>query len=214
MTRMILWDWDGTLVDSFETIRQAYNAARTAFDLPPWTLEETHQNVAKSGRDTFPAMFGDNAAAAERIFYETYNDLAPTTVKPKQGREVLLKALHVAGIPQGVVSNKRGDILRKECAALGWHDFFIALVGAGDATADKPDAAPVKLAISQMGMPLSGKSVYIGDGPIDAHTAQSVDIQAILLEGETHTKTALEAETGNVRVVKFEELTHLLFQER
>lgn len=208
--RAIFWDWDGTLVDSFETIRQAYNAARTAFGLTPWTLEEAHVNVAKSGRDTFPLMFGDNAAAASDIFYQTYHRLAPELVKPKPGRAALLGLLVQTGSVLAVVSNKRGDILRAEAAALGWDGYFAALVGAGDAATDKPTLAPMHLAATTAGVRLGEDIPYIGDAPIDAEAARNAGLSAILLAGETHSREALEAAANGGRVVNFRDLSHLL----
>ncbi|MBI1362833.1 MAG: HAD hydrolase-like protein [Proteobacteria bacterium] len=208
--RTIFWDWDGTLVDSFETIRQAYNAARSAFGLSSWSLEEAHANVAKSGRDTFPAMFGENAAAASDIFYSTYNRLAPELVKAKPGRAQLLRDLIDAGMMMAVVSNKRGDILRAEVKALGWEGYFVALVGSGDAATDKPSLAPMQLAASNAGVRLTADIPYIGDAPIDAEAAKIAGLSAVLLAGETHSREALSLAGEGVRVVNFRELPHLL----
>ena len=49
------------------------------------------------------------------------------------------------------MSNKVGNFLRAEVAHLGWADHFRAVIGAGDATADKPDPAPIHLALQQLG---------------------------------------------------------------
>jgi phosphoglycolate phosphatase len=208
----ILWDWDGTLVDSFETIRQAYNAARKAYGMEPWSLEETYRNVALSGRDAFPQMFGANADAALKIYYDTYNRLAPTLVRPKAGRADLLRRLAGSGLPMAVVSNKRGDLLRAECNGLGWAGFFKALVGAGDAATDKPTSAPMRLAAGQGGFSLRSTAVYIGDAPIDGETAANAGVSAILLAGETHAANDLEKLSFQKIIVNFNELEHLLIQ--
>lgn len=192
--KVIVWDWDGTLVDSFETIRQAYNAARTAFGLPAWSLEETHLNVALSGRDVFPKMFGENAEEASRIFYKTYEDMAAATVVAKTGRESLLKRTSDKGIQHVIVSNKRGDILRNECDALGWNPYFKAIIGAGDAEVDKPAAAPVTLAYKQANIVLDATHLMIGDTPVDGYTAKAAGIASILLAGETRKAAELQGE--------------------
>ena len=56
-----------------------------------------------------------------------------------------------AAWPQGVVSNKAGRYLRAEVTHLGWAPHFGAVVGAGDASADKPDPAPILLALDRLG---------------------------------------------------------------
>ncbi len=189
---VLVWDWDGTLVDSFETIRQAYNAARTTFGLSEWSIEDAYEHVALSGRDSFPKMFGDNAKAAEKIFYSTYESLAPNTICAKPQRQELLEAILVAGGVNLVVSNKRGDILRAECTSLGWDKYFKALVGAGDAATDKPSAAPVYLAYQQSEIALENNHFMIGDAPIDGETARAAGISSVLLYGETHSQEGLQ----------------------
>lgn len=184
--KVMLWDWDGTLVDSFPTIHEAYNKTRAHFGLEPWSYEETKKNIARSARDVFPEMFGGNAPEAEKLFYETYAQLAPTTVVAKKGREALLKDTAAKGMTHLLISNKRGDILRQECEALGWSEYFKAVIGAGDAAEDKPSAAPIQLAYERAKISQNPAHYYIGDAPIDGHTAKAARLKSLLLVGETH----------------------------
>lgn len=201
MKTPIIWDWDGTLVESHETIRQAYNAAFRAFGMPEWSIEDAKKLVSLSGRDSFPRWFGENAAAASNIFYQTYADLAPSTVKAKAGREQLLQSL--ADHPMAIISNKRGDILRAEVAALGWNKYFQALVGAGDAAKDKPNLAPYTLMQGHTGWG-AGQGVYVGDSPIDAAFAEACNLQAVLLPDETH--PAAELQPTGATLISFADL--------
>ena len=196
--KVILWDWDGTLVDSFPTIHEAHNLTRQAFGLTPWTLRETKENVARSARDVFPEMFGEHAAQAEKIFYESYAELAPQNVAMKSGREDFLQATQAAGFKHLLISNKRGDILRRECDGLGWTPFFAAIVGAGDAPEDKPSAAPVTMAYAQAGLRQKQSHCYVGDAPIDAHMASAASITSILLLDESHNREFLMPHCDNV----------------
>ena len=202
MSKVIVWDWDGTLVDSFETIRTAYNAARTKFGLPAWSLEETHINVALSGRDVFPKMFGENAEEASTIFYKTYEEMAAKTVVAKPDRGNMLERTSAMGIEHVIVSNKRGDILREECEALGWNSFFKAIVGAGDAVTDKPSPAPVTLAYEQANIKPDASHIMIGDTPVDGHTAKAAGIKGLLLSGETREAADLEGEADYIMEYK------------
>ena len=202
MNKVIVWDWDGTLVDSFETIRTAYNAARTKFGLPAWSLEETHINVALSGRDVFPKMFGENAEEASTIFYKTYEAMAAKTVVAKPDRGNMLERTSAMGIEHVIVSNKRGDILREECEALGWNSFFKAIVGAGDAVTDKPSPAPVTLAYKQANIKPDASHIMIGDTPVDGHTAKAAGIKGLLLSGETREAADLEGEADYIMEYK------------
>src|SRR3546814_11706620 len=67
----------------------------------------------------------------------------------------------------GVVSNKRGRLLRLEAAALGWDTYFESLVGANDASLDKPAPEVVDFALAGRGI-AGGPAVWIvGDTDID-----------------------------------------------
>ena len=185
-TDIILWDWDGTLVDSFPTLHKSFNVTRQEFGLSPWTFEEAKMNIAKSARDVFPEMFGKNAAAAEKLFYAAYADLAPQSVTAKAGRSEFLEETTQAGYQHLLISNKRGDILRQECEALGWNIYFKAIIGAGDAAEDKPSAAPVLMAYANARLAHKPEHFYVGDAPIDAHTARAAVLKSVLLVDETH----------------------------
>lgn len=191
-TKLIVWDWDGTLVDSFEVLRKAYNAARREYGMPEWTLEEAHANIALSGRESFPKMFGENADGAAKIFYDIYETEAPKSVVAKPERVALLDMLLEKGVKQVIVSNKRGDILRAECKALGWEHYFDAVIGAGDALIDKPAADPVYLAYNQAKVKVEANHLMIGDMPVDGQTAKAAGIKGLLLIGETQTRETLQ----------------------
>lgn len=204
MVKAILWDWDGTLVDSHETIRAAYNAARKAFDMPAMSSEEIKSHVSLSGREALPKMFGDRAEQASKIFYETYQKLAPKTVVAKPNRTEILRAIADAGYSQAVLSNKKGDILRKECQALGWQGYFTDCIGAGDTEKDKPEPHMYHLWSAKSHQPK--QTMYIGDAPIDAHFAYNCHVDCILLCDETHKREVLESvahETG-AKVMTFD----------
>ncbi|MBL8673183.1 MAG: HAD family hydrolase, partial [Alphaproteobacteria bacterium] len=63
--------------------------------------------------------------------------------------------------------NKRGDILRAEADHLGWTGYFGRLVGADDAARDKPDPAPVRLALAAGGLEPGPETWFVGDTGID-----------------------------------------------
>jgi phosphoglycolate phosphatase len=91
-----------------------------------------------------------------------------------------------AAFPQGVVSNKTGRFLRAEAAHLGWAPYFGAVVGAGDAPADKPDPAPVHLALRQLGCPAGREVWYLGDTALDMQTARAAGVMPVLVGDAAH----------------------------
>jgi phosphoglycolate phosphatase len=94
-----------------------------------------------------------------------------------------LAALKGAGIYLGVVSNKRGDLLRREADHLGWTPHFGRLVGAGDAVRDKPDPAPVAMALRPAGIAPGREVWFVGDTGIDMACARNAGCIPVLVGG-------------------------------
>jgi phosphoglycolate phosphatase len=181
----ILFDWDNTLVDGWAAIQAGLDAAFTAFDLPLWSREEVLANVRHSLRDSFPAIFGAEWERARDLFYAEVRARHLDVLKPMPGVAAMLE---VAGarLPLGVVSNKQGPLLRAEATHLGWVERFGAVIGAGDAAADKPDAAPILLALKRMGRSVSPTVWYVGDTALDMQAARAAGCVAVLLGDAAH----------------------------
>jgi phosphoglycolate phosphatase len=86
----------------------------------------------------------------------------------------------------GVVSNKAGNFLRAEVLHLGWGPHFGPIIGAGDARADKPDPAPILMALEQLGHPASRSVWYLGDTALDMVAARAAGVTAVLVGDAAH----------------------------
>lgn len=181
---VLLYDWDNTLVDGWAGITAALNAVFAAFDKPLWTVEDTRNRVRVSLRESFPVMFGDAWEQARDLFYGTLRDQHLDHVQPMPGAAEALRA--GARWPQGVVSNKAGDFLRREVVHLGWSGHFGPVIGAGDAVADKPDPAPIFLALQQLGCAPGPSVWYLGDTALDMQAARAAGVTAVLVGDAAH----------------------------
>lgn len=182
--RALLFDWDSTLVDNWGSIEQALNATLIAMGHEPWTTEETRARVRESMRESFPRLFGERWPEARKIFYDSYLARHLEFLRPLPGAAEMLAELSAAGICLGVVSNKTGPVLRKEAASLGWDAHFRRLVGAGDAVRDKPDPAPVALALDGTGIGPGPEVWFVGDTALDMACAVNACCLPVLLAGE------------------------------
>jgi phosphoglycolate phosphatase len=179
--RAVLFDWDNTLVDSWATIHHALNIVMTAMDMPEWSLAETKNRVRLSLRESFPRHFGARWEEARRIYLDAFQAIHLDRLAPLPGSVELLQALSARGIFLGVVSNKTGALLRREAEWLGWTPFFGSIVGAGDAAADKPAAAPALFALAASGI-AAGEAVWlVGDTAIDMQCAINAGCLPVLL---------------------------------
>jgi phosphoglycolate phosphatase len=179
----ILFDWDNTLVDGWAAIEAGLNDAFRAFGMREWSRDEVLANVRRSLRESFPEVFGAEWERARDIFYAGVKARHLEVLRPMPGAAEMLAGL--AG-PLAVVSNKQGPLLRAEAAHLGWTPRFGALVGAGDALADKPSAAPILLALEALRVPPSPAVWYVGDTALDMEAARAAGVTAVLLGDAAH----------------------------
>ncbi|WP_428488382.1 HAD family hydrolase [Rhodopila sp.] len=181
---VLLYDWDNTLVDGWAGIAAALNAVFAEFGHPLWTVDDTRHRLRVSLRESFPVMFGDRWEHARDLFYGVLTQEHLQHVSPMPGAEAVLTA--GAAWPQGVVSNKAGPFLRREVTHLGWDRFFACVIGAGDAAADKPDPAPIHLALRQMARVADRSVWYMGDTALDMRTARAAGVTAVMVGDALH----------------------------
>jgi phosphoglycolate phosphatase len=175
----ILFDWDNTLVDSWDLIFHSYNKTLVRFGLKPWKEDFAQKNMQHSGRESFPKLFGSKAEEAQAFFYKTFEENHLSALKPLPEVADLLDYLKERRIPMGIVSNKQGMILRKEVNHLGWQDYFGSVIGAGDARQDKPAADPALLALEGLKVSPSLDVWFVGDTPVDWMCATAAGCRSI-----------------------------------
>jgi phosphoglycolate phosphatase len=179
--RAIIFDWDNTLVDSWATIHEALNFLMRAMEKPEWSMAETRERVRLSLRESFPLHFGERWEEARGIYLDRFRAIHLERLNPLPGRETMLRRLAGEGIFLGIVSNKTGELLRREVAWLGWSGYFGSIVGAGDAPADKPAPEPVHLALAPSGIAAGAEVWFVGDTAVDMECAQNSGCIAVLL---------------------------------
>ncbi len=191
--RAILFDWDNTLIDSWAVIHECQNATLEAFGHKPWTLEQTRKRVRKSMRDSFPGLFGKDWEEAGEFFYRRFHEIHLEKLAPLSGAAEMLADLAGQGIYLGVVSNKKGKYLRREAVYLGWDGYFGKLVGALDAKADKPAAAPVHMALRGSGIEAGPEVWFAGDACVDLECAVNSGCIPVLVRGNAPGETEFGA---------------------
>jgi phosphoglycolate phosphatase len=179
--RALLFDWDNTLVDSWPTIHEALNTTLAAMGHAPWTLDESKERVRLSLRDSFPTLFKERWEEARQLYLDAFRAVHLDRLRALPGVVELLDHLKGEDLYLAVVSNKTGSILRREADRLGWTGYFRRLVGATDAAADKPDAAPVAMALGG-GEIAAGPDVwFVGDTAVDMQCAINSGCVPVLL---------------------------------
>lgn len=174
-------DWDTTLVDNWDVITRAMNTALTELGREPWSRTQVIESATHSARNRFPAIFGDRWPEAREIFYRIFETYHLSDIRPLPGAPETIRFFQERSIPLAVVSNKRGTSLRAEVDAIGWGNSFATVIGAGDASQDKPSPAPAELALSHLGMQPDIDIWFVGDTEVDVACAQGAGLSSVLV---------------------------------
>ncbi len=174
----ILFDLDGTVIDSVALIRESHrHAVRTVLgvDLPDETL------VAMVGRPLIDQMREFSVERADELLqvYREWNHAnTAALLRGYDGIETLLQELRDVGRRLGVVTSKSGPTVQLAFDVLPLEHYFDVVVVAEDTDEHKPGAAPVLFALDKLGAVVSG-ACYVGDAPFDVQAAQAAGVAAI-----------------------------------
>lgn len=184
---LIIFDWDGTLVDSFDLLYAAHNHVRRAMDLTPWSEDEARHYIRASAREIYPEIYGDSCDDAIKLLYNFVEQHHIAKLAAMPSAKELLSFIHnETSIPMAVVSNKNQHYLEREIASLKWYNYFSCIVGAGRAERDKPSSAPIdflfnKLESSGIPAPDNNKVWFVGDTETDMICAQAAHITPVFI---------------------------------
>jgi len=177
---LVIWDWDGTLVNTAPIIYEAHNYVRVAMGFDAWSESEFKEISYYSTDEIYPKLYGENVDDAKRILYDFFDRYDPVNTPFLNGSHDVVSYLSSHDVPMVIVSNKQDHVLQKELAVASFRDGFLSAVGAGAASKDKPHADPVLLAIEKAGISNDLEHVwFIGDTQTDVDCARSLDFSVV-----------------------------------
>ena len=202
----VLFDWDGTLLDSYHADCSAYLAMFREMGIP-WGIEELTKHYSPNWYAVYraaglPRRCWDDADAAWRRQYATHK---PSLIKGVPRILTRLKRRHRLGL---VTSGDR-DRVTRQLREFKLTRLFSARVCSGDTAQKKPHPEPLQAALQIMRLdPID--CVYVGDSPEDMEMAQKAGVRAIGVLGPFPTEKRLRAAKPHLLLNSIGELTEAL----
>ncbi|MEN1727913.1 MAG: HAD-IA family hydrolase [Pseudomonadota bacterium] len=180
--RGVLFDLDGTLVDSAPDLVGTLNDLRRRHDLPALPYLELRPYSTRGALGLleagFPELDSASRIALRDDFLSRYRERLWQESFVFEGMQALLGVLEQAGLSLGIVTNKIESLARPLVEQAGWHHLFGTLV-AGDTTRrSKPDPLPVLTACGNLGL-LPSQCVLVGDDRRDVQAGEAAGVATI-----------------------------------
>lgn len=174
----VLFDLDGTLVDSLPTVAAAMSRALGDFghDIP---AREVLPRIGAPMPVLAAELTGVTPEVAEQMnerYLELYYDKFIETTRPLAGASNLLTRLRDSGVPMAVVTNKNEDGALRMVKIQRWESFFQAVVGRDTTPRPKPWPDGSLFALERLGVP-ANRGAFVGDTEFDMQTGRDAGLR-------------------------------------
>ncbi|WP_045737892.1 phosphoglycolate phosphatase [Xanthomonas sp. MUS 060] len=180
--RAVLFDLDGTLLDSAPDLLAATNVLLAEHGRAALTLEQLRPVVSKGARAmlgvAFPDLAADTRDALIPAFLSHYEALIGRYSHPFDGIAGLLQRLEDAGSVWGIVTNKPEFLARLILPQLHWEQRCAVLIGGDSLSERKPHPLPLQVAAQRMAM-APRDVVYVGDDERDILAARAAGMASV-----------------------------------
>ncbi len=195
MRNTVIFDLDGTLLDTLEDLYLSANAAFESFGLPPKSREEIRRSVGNGVEVLMRRIVpeGEDNPYFEgcmRAYREHYQAHLNDHTRPYQGIPGLLEELKRRGWRLAIVSNKP-DAAVKELNRQRFQEWILLAIGESPKVKRKPAPDMVLAAMEELGASRE-ECVYVGDSEVDFKTAENCGLPCILVSWGFRERAALE----------------------
>jgi phosphoglycolate phosphatase len=179
---VVLFDLDGTLVDSAVDLLNALNRVVVDAGRPALPLASIRPVVSKGARAMLGVAFPDESADVREArvapFLAYYADAVAHHSTPFAGVETVLAAIEGSGSRWGIVTNKPLYLARGVVDSMGWRERCAVLVGGDSLPRKKPDPDQLLLACDTLDV-TTGDCVYVGDDERDIVAARAAGMASV-----------------------------------
>ena len=205
----VLWDMDGTVLDTLEDLWAAVNVSLRRFSLPEASLEAVRAGLGNGAAHLISCVTPEEKRDEVLAFYKPWYDAhCNLKTRPYPGILPLMGALRAGGVRQAIISNKP-DPAVQELAKSYFPGLLDSAVGESETVRRKPNPDAVLAAVRQMGLTVAD-CVYVGDTEVDLATAKNAGMACIAVSWGFRSREQLIASGATRIAATAEELEKLL----
>jgi pyrophosphatase PpaX len=177
---VVLFDLDGTLVDSIELIVSAAMNAFACRPGPSPSEAEIRNTIGRPLPTTFgPWLVDDDDLPFLISKYREYQlEHHDRLTSAYDGIVDAVAGLDAAGCPMGIVTSKVGFLAERALVHTGLAQYMRCIIGSDATTKHKPEPEPVLLALERLGA-TTGDALFVGDSPYDMQAARAAGVHAL-----------------------------------
>ncbi len=184
----VVWDLDGTLVDSAADIATSLNRLLAEQDLPALGRGRIRDMIGEGVRTLIERGLAAHEVTPDdgrldglvERFLVIYSEVATESTRLFPGARDALKMLSAAGLRQAICTNKPEAITRQVLAGLGIAEYFDVVVGGDTLPRNKPDPLPLRTVLAGLNV-TTEQSLMVGDSAIDVAMAHAAGVSVVLV---------------------------------
>jgi pyrophosphatase PpaX len=207
--KAVVFDLDGTLVDSVELITLSFQHAIREVLGREASYEEAIQHVGTPLREEMVRVSPEHAEELVGVYREFNHREHDRMLKLYDGILDLLNDLTKAWCSLGLVTSKSRPTTQMAFDLTGIEPYFDAAVCCDEAPGNKPTAAPILFCLERLGVP-PAEAAYVGDSPSDIQAAHAARVTAIAVTWGVFSTEALAAEKPEILVHTMSQLAGVL----
>jgi phosphoglycolate phosphatase len=179
---LLIFDLDGTLIDSKLDLVHSVNAARALMDLPPISEDIVASYVGNGAPVLIRRALGPTASEADveralKYFLTYYREHMLDNTHLYPGVREALDRLHGSNIQIAILTNKPVRFSRSLVEGLGLHRHFFQIYGGNSFDHKKPNPVGVERLLEESGMARE-RTIMVGDSAVDVRTARNARVKA------------------------------------